>query len=155
MLLLPAQYRAKGLLAIFTGLIGFMIASNNGLINLYRIIFPDLIMPDGSYPYPAHFWDVNAVFQSVSVCLALVGIIAVFLAKEVDEFFCKIRLESIQFAVYTQFAVSIASLAYFYFAPGYQLVNAFSAILSLGLGSFFVAYVLRYYYSVYFQTDLS
>lgn len=155
MLLLPAHYRAKGLLATFTGLIGFLIASNNGLINLYRVIFPELTMPDGSYPYPAHFWEVNAVLLSVSVCLALVGIMAVFLAKEEDEFFYKIRLESIQFAMYTQFAVSLASLVYFYFMPGYQLVNAFVAILALGLGSFFVAYLLRYYYSVYFQAELS
>lgn len=155
MLLLPAHYRAKGLLAAFTGLIGFLIASNNGLINLYRIVSPDFTMPDGSYPYPAHFWEVNAVFQSVSVCLVLLGIIAVFLAREEDEFFYKIRLESIQFAMYAQFTVSLASLAYFYFAPGYQLINAFAAILALGLGSFFVAYVLRYYYSVYFQADLN
>jgi hypothetical protein len=155
MLQLPAQYRAKGLLASFTGLIGFLIASNNGLINLYRIVLPDFTMPDGSYPYPAHFWEVNAVFQSVSVCLVLLGIVAVFFAREEDEFFYKIRLEAIQFAMYTQFAACLVSLAYFYFAPGYQLVNAFTAILAVGLGSFFVAYVLRYYYSVYFQANLN
>lgn len=153
MLLLPAHYRAKGLLAAFAGLIGFLVASNNGLINLYRIILPGLTRPDGSYPYPAHFWDVNAVFQNVSVCLVLMGIMAVFLAREEDEFFYKVRLESIQFAMYTQFAVSLASFAFVYFSPGYQLVNAFTAILAFGLGSFLIAYVFRYYYSVYFQAE--
>ncbi|WP_026632497.1 hypothetical protein [Dyadobacter alkalitolerans] len=152
-LLLPTHYRAKGLLAVSIGLTGMLIATNNGLVNFYRILQPERAMNDGSYPYPANFWDINATFLSGAVCLVVVGIIALFLAKEPDEFFYKVRLESIQFAIYVQFIVMLALFAFFYFTPGYQLINTWVSILGLGLSSFFVTYVLRYYYAVFFQSD--
>lgn len=155
MQLFPTHYRTKGLLAVLTGLAGFLIASNNGLINVYRILLPGNTMPNGSYPYPANFWDVNSVLESGSICFIVLGLIGFFLASEPDEFYYNVRLESIQFAMFTQLAVSLGSFAYFYFMPGYQLVNTFECILALGFGSSLVAYVLRYYYTIYFQPDLN
>jgi hypothetical protein len=152
---LPTHYRAKGLLAVSVGLASLLIATNNGLINLYRILQPEHVMHDGSYPYPANFWDINAAFLSGAVCFVVLGIVAVFLAKEPDEFFYKVRLESIQFAIYAQFIVMLASFAFFYLTPGYQLINTWVSILGLGLSSFFVTYVLRYYYAIFFQSGLN
>lgn len=155
MLLLPENYRVKGLLAALTGLFGYAVATTEGLINVYRVILPNRVFPDGSYPYPDDFWAINSVFETASVCLVGLGIIAIFVARERDEFFYKIRLESIQFAMYAQFAVSLSAFAYFYFTPGYQLINTFVPILGMGLGSFIVAYLLRYYYSAHFQANLN
>ncbi|MCF0051654.1 hypothetical protein LXM25_16415 [Dyadobacter sp. LJ53] len=112
-------------------------------------------MNDGSYPYPANFWDINATFLSGALCFVVLGIAAVFLAKEPDEFFYKVRLESIQFAFYAQFIVMLALFAFFYLTPGYQLINTWVSILGLGLSSFFLTYVLRYYYAIFFQSDLN
>jgi hypothetical protein len=151
-LFLPHHYRAKGLWMALTGLTGFAVAANNGLINLYRIMDADQTRADGSYPYPAQFWQVNTVLEIFSVGLVVVGMLALFLAKDPDEFFYKIRLEAIQFAMYTQFLVALSAFAYFYCTPGYQLSQTFQGILGLSYASFLVSYVLRYYYSLYFQT---
>jgi hypothetical protein len=146
-----ARYRATGIFLTIAGLLCLWVASSEGLINVYRIILPAHTLPDGSYPYPANFWDVNAVFGMVSACMLTVGAAIVFLAKEPDEYFYKIRLESIQFAVVAQFLIGLIAFTYFYFTPGYQIENTFQAILGLAGGTFLVAYALRYYATVYFK----
>ncbi|MHA4739396.1 hypothetical protein [Dyadobacter sp. MSC1_007] len=152
-LLLPAHYRAKALFTALAGLAGFMVASAEGLINLYRIILPGRTMPDGAYPYPSNFWQINSMLESGSVCLIALGVLGLFLAREPDEFYYKIRLESMQYAVFVQFFVMLASFCYFYFTPGYEMINTFQGILGLGFSSFLVTYVLRYYYVIFFQAD--
>ncbi|WP_157488171.1 hypothetical protein [Dyadobacter crusticola] len=153
MLLLPAQFRALGLSLVAAGLSGFWIATSNGLINLFRVISPGRVLPDGSYPYPPHFWEVNAVSEIVSLCFIVAGIAAVFLAKEPDEYYYKIRLESIQFAVAAQFVVGLLAFTYFYISPGYQMANAFQSILGMAGSSFVAAYLLHYYFKIYFKPE--
>lgn len=148
-----ARYRAAGVFLAITGFLGLWVASWEGLINVYRIILPAYTLPDGAYPYPANFWDVNAVFGMVSACMLTIGAALVFLAKEPDEYLYKIRLESIQFAVIAQFLVGLIAFAYFYFTPGYQMENTFQGILGMASGTFLVTYVLRYYASIYFNAD--
>ena len=152
-LVLSARYRAAGVFLAITGFLCLWTASCEGLINVYRIILPGYTQPDGSYPYPANFWDVNAVFGMVSVCMLTLGGALVFLTKEQDEYFYKIRLESIQFAVIAQFLVGLIAFAYFYFTPGYQMENTFQGILGMASGTFLVTYALRYYASIYFNAD--
>lgn len=150
-LLLPAHYRTKALFMALAGVTGFSIATTEGLINFYRIILPGNTLPDGGYPYPSNFWEVNSVLESASVCCIVVGIIGLFIVREPDEFYYKIRLESMQFAMYIQFFVMASLFSYFYFSPGYQMINTFQAILGIGFGAFLVAYVLRYYYVTLFR----
>lgn len=150
-LLFSAPYRATGAVLALTGLSCYCVASTEGLINMYRMILPGNTLPDGTYPYPSDFWEVNAVFGHVSLCFLVIGLITLFLAKEPDEYFYKLRLESIQFAVYAQFLVGLAAFTYFYFTPGYQIENTFQSIVGLVCGTFLVAYVLRYYVNVYFK----
>lgn len=149
----PARYRATGIFLAIAGFLCLWVASWEGLINVYRIILPGRTLPDGAYPYPANFWDINAAFGMVSACMLTVGAAMVFLAKEPDEYFYKIRLESIQFAVIAQFVVGLIAFAYFYFTPGYQIENTFQGILGLACGTFLAAYVLRYYANSYFKAD--
>lgn len=149
---LPARYRANGLFLVLAGLTGFWVASTNGLINLYRVILPGDTLPDGSYPYPANFWEINAALEVGSLCSVAVGIVAVFLAREPDEYFYRIRLESLQFALFAQFLTGLLAFAYFYLVPGYQLANTVQGIMGLSFGSFLVTYVLRYYFVIYFKT---
>jgi hypothetical protein len=47
----------------------------------------------------------------------------------------------------------LASFCYFYFTPGYEMINTFQGILGLGFSSFLVTYVLRYYYVILLQAD--
>ena len=150
---LSARYRAAGVFLAITGFLCLWAASCEGLINVYRIILPEYAQPDGSYPYPANFWDVNAVFGIVSACMLTIGGALVFLTKEQDEYFYKIRLESIQFAVFAQFLAGLIAFAYVYFTPGYQMENTFQGILGLACGTFLVTYALRYYTSIYFNAD--
>jgi hypothetical protein len=112
-----SRYRAAGVFLAITGFLGLWVASWEGLINVYRIILPGYTLPDGAYPYPANFWDVNAAFGMVSACMLTIGTALVFLAKEPDEYLYKIRLESIQFAVIAQFLVGLIAFAYFYLHP--------------------------------------
>lgn len=151
-LLIPARYRASGALLALTGLLGFCVASTEGLINVYRIILPGNTSPDGGYLYPPEFWEVNAVLGNVSLFLLAIGMAAVFLAKERDEYLRQIRLESVQFAVYAQFLVGLTAFTYFYFTPGYRIENTFQGIVGLVCGTFLIVYVLRYYYIVHFKT---
>ena len=150
---ISARYRAAGIFLATAGFLGLWVASWEGLINVYRVILPAYTLPDGAYPYPANFWDVNAVFGIVSACMLTIGAAMVFLGKEPDEYFYRIRLESIQFAVIAQFLVGLIAFAYFYFTPGYQIENTFQGILGMACGTFLVTYVLRYYASIYFKTD--
>jgi hypothetical protein len=152
-LLFPAHYRAKGLFLGLAGLLGFCIASNNGLINFYRIILPNQTLPDGSYPYPANFWAINSAFADVSLCLVIIGVVAVFLAKEPDEYLYRIRLESIQFAVVVQFVVGLIAFAYFYITPGYQMADIYPSILGMNGCSFLMAYLMHYYFVKYFKSE--
>ncbi|MBO9611190.1 MAG: hypothetical protein J7619_00775 [Dyadobacter sp.] len=147
------RYRPVGVLLTIAGFLCLWAASCEGLINVYRIILPGHTLPDGSYPYPANFRGVNAVFGIVSACMLTVGAAMVFLAKEPDEYFYKVRLESIQFAVFVQFLVGLIAFAYFYFTPGYQMENTFQAILGLACGAFLVAYPVRYYTGIHFKAD--
>jgi hypothetical protein len=147
------RYRATGIFLAIAGFLCLWVASCDGLINVYRIVLPERTLPDGAYPYPADFWDVNAVFGIISACMLTLGAAMLFLAKERDEYFYKIRLESIQFAVFAQFAAGLTAFAYFYFTPGYQMENTFQAILGFAGGTFLAAYVLRYYANGYFKAD--
>ena len=150
---LPARYRAAGFFLALTGLLCLWVAYSEGLINFYRIILPGNTLPDGSYPYPSNFWDINAVFEKCSLCSLAIGVATAFLAKEPDEYFYQIRLESIRFAVSAQFLVGQIAFGYFYFTPGYRMENTFQDILGLACGSFLVAYVLRYYSMIYFKQE--
>lgn len=147
----PDHYRVKGLFLALAGLSSFGIASNNGLINFYRVILPDHTLPDGSYPYPANFWEMNAAFTDVSLCFVIVGIAAVFMAKEPDEYFYRIRLESIQFAVAVHFLVGLTVFVYFYLTPDYHIANAYPGVLGISCCSFIMAYLLYYYFVKYFM----
>ncbi|SDE45909.1 hypothetical protein SAMN04487996_105108 [Dyadobacter soli] len=152
-LLSSARYRAAGVFLALAGLLGFCVASTEGLINVYRIILPGNTLPDGAYPYPPEFWGVNAILSDVSICFLVIGMAAVFLAKERDEYLERIRLESVQFAVYAQFLVGLVAFAYVYCTPGYQIENTFQGIMGMACGAFLVAYGLRYYYIVHIKTD--
>jgi hypothetical protein len=152
-LLFPTHYRVKGLFLALTGLSGFGVASSNGLINFYRFILPDYTLPDGSYLYPANFWELNSVFTDVSLCFVIVGIAAVFMAKEPDEYFYRIKLESIQFAVMVQFLVGLTAFAYFYITPDYNMANTYPGILGMSCCSFVIAYLLCYYLIRYFKPE--
>ena len=152
-LLFPARYRAKGAFLALAGLLGFCVASTDGLINVYRVILPGNTLPDGSYPYPPDFWQMNAILEGVSLCFLAAGIATVFLAREPDEYFYKMRLEAIQFAVYAQFVTGLAAFAYAYFTPGYRIENAFQAIAGVACGTFLLAYVLHYYSASHFKSD--
>lgn len=150
-LLFPSRYRAIGVCVALAGLLGYCVASTGGLINVYRVISSGNTFPDGSYPYPSDFREVNAVFGNASLCFLVLGIIAVFMAREPDEYCYKIRLESIQFAASAQFLTGLAAFAYFYFTPGYRIENTFQAIIGLACGTFLLAYALRYYAVIYIK----
>lgn len=152
-LLFNSRLRALWAFTALAGLLGYWVAATEGLINVYRIILPGDTLPDGSYPYSSGFWEVNAGFSAASLLLLALSLVALFLTREQDEYFHKLRLESIQFAVYAQFVAGMLAFAYFYLSPGYQMGNTFQAISGIACGTFLTAYAGHYYARVYTKTE--
>jgi glucan phosphoethanolaminetransferase (alkaline phosphatase superfamily) len=151
--LLPTGFKANGLTMIFLGLLGLSVASQEGLINVYRILAPGNAIADGSYPYPANFWQINAIFEYTSIALVAVGLLCFFMSRERDEFYYKVRLESIQFAILMQLCVGVVMYCFFYFSGNYQMENTFTAILSVSFAGFWIAHISRYYYMIRLRSN--
>ncbi|KAA0993452.1 hypothetical protein [Dyadobacter aurulentus] len=153
LLLFPSAFKRNGLLMIAVGMVGLAVASQEGLINVYRLLLPGDTLSDGSYPYPSDFWQKNIILEYTSIALMVLGLLFFFLSKERDEFFYKIRLESIQFAILSQLLVAGLLYCFFYFSGKYQMENTFTAILSLSFAGFWITYIARYYYIVRFRAE--
>jgi hypothetical protein len=152
-LLLPESFKANGLIMIMVGFTGALVATQNGLINIYRLVSPGKILTDGSYPYPTDFWYHNQILTNISIALMVVGLLSFFLSRERDEFYYKVRLESIQFAILTQLAVAITLFGFFSLSESYQLQNTITAILTISFAGFWATFLLRYYYVVLVKAD--
>jgi hypothetical protein len=146
LLLLPASLKNSGIFAVLVGLAGLWMAETEGLINIYRILWPDRTLPDGSYPYPPEFWSVNSLLSYATTALIALGILLFLFTKEPDEFHYNARLEATQFAVVSGLLGAVLLLGYFVLAPGYQLINTITSILGTGVLAFGTTYVARYYY---------
>jgi hypothetical protein len=101
--------------------------------------------PDGAQPYPSNFWEINMVVEYCSIGMMIMGLLCFFLAKESDEFFYKVRVDSIQWAVFAQVFTAVGMYSFFYLSGGYDMHNTFVAILTLSLIAFWLTFIFRYY----------
>ncbi|CAN5862763.1 hypothetical protein BH24BAC1_BH24BAC1_24610 [soil metagenome] len=150
-LLLPPEFKKLGLWMLLLGLLGIWVATSEGLINVYRIIDPAKVWADGSYPYPANFWQVNQLFGYFSVGTIICGLLFFFFSKEKDEFFYKVRLESLQFASITQVSLTFCACIYAFFARSEAMERILPSLVTLSVVCFWILYFLRYSYIVYFK----
>lgn len=142
-LILPNRFKIIGLQATASGIVGNLISSQNGLINVYRLFGSSL---NGRQPYPPNFRDINLILEYCSISMMVVGLLCFFLAKEPDEFFYKVRLDSIQWAVSAQVLTAISMQAFCYISGDYEMPNTYVATLTLSFMSFWATFILRYYY---------
>lgn len=149
-LVLPKKFKIIGLQAAGLGILGILVASQNGLINLYRI-FNSQTFLNGGQAYPPNFWEINRIVEYGSIGMMVAGLLCFFLAKEPDEFFYKVRLDSIQWAVSAQVFTAMAMFCFFYISGDYEMPNTFVAILTLSLIAFWLIFVLRYYYVLWIK----
>jgi ABC-type branched-subunit amino acid transport system permease subunit len=152
-MLLPENFKVKGLTMIAIAFIGLWISSQNGLINLYRIILPGETLPDGSYPYPPDFWENNLILTYIAAGLMVAGLLCFFLSRERDEFFYKVRLESIQFAIIAQLFIAIALYSCLYLSGIFEMENTLTGILTISFACFWLTFSLRYYYIICFNAN--
>jgi len=152
---LPNNFKTKGLIVFTLGLIGMLVTSQNGLINVYRLLMPDQTNPDGSYPYPSNFFEYNYLLGICSVFLSIVGLLCFFFSREKDEFLHSIKLQSIQFAVAVQICMSMIIGVYYMISPYQSVVNALSGLVIFVLISFWPVYIARYYYLVNIKSNIN
>lgn len=153
-LVLPKRFKVIGLLAAALGILLTLVATQEGLINVYRLLDPKEY-PGGGQPYPPNFWEINTIFEYCSIGMMVVGLLCFFLAKEPDEFFYKVRLDSIQWAVAMQVLTGIGMYSYFYLSGNYEMHNTYVAILTSGLIAFWLTFILHYYFVIWFAKKMT
>lgn len=82
------------------------LATENGLINFYRLVDPIKTLAEGAYPYPAGFWSFSQFVGFASINLAVLQLPVFFFSREQGEFMYRVRLESLQFAAVAQVGVT-------------------------------------------------
>jgi len=154
-LLLPPEFKRSGLWMMLLGPLGIWFATSKGLINVYRIIDPAKTYADGSYPYPPGFWQVNQLVAYISLGIVICGLIFFFFSKEKDEFFYNVRLESLQFATISQIGLTFCSCIYAFFTKAEPMENLLPGLIAFSTAGFWVLYIIRYSYIVYFKAKLN
>ncbi|UOG77381.1 hypothetical protein MTX78_23850 (plasmid) [Hymenobacter tibetensis] len=154
-LLLPTGFKVPGLWMLLIGPLGVCIATSGGLINVYRVIEPTKAWADGSYPYPSEFWQANTLLAYVSLGITVCGFMFFFFSKEKDEFIYRVRLESLQFASTIQIILTFLACIYFLFAEGVAIESMIPSSVTLSAGGFWILYILRYSYIVFFKSKLN
>ena len=149
--LFPQRFKLPGIVLLCIGFIGIWIATSNGLINVYRIIAPSKMHNDGGYPYPSNFWEVNKVFQYISMAVAFCGFLFVLFSKEKDEFFKNVRSQSLQFASITMLGLTICAIMYTFFARSETVQNLLPAFVGFNVSGFWILFILHYLYKGYFS----
>lgn len=151
-MLLPNQFKINGLWMSLAGALGMWFAASGGLINVYRLLVPGNTLADGSYPYPVSFLPITSVIGHVSVALLILGLAFFFFSREKDEFFYRVRLESLQFAVVWQLATTILMGTYFSFFGKSTLENTLPIIVTASATGFWLLFALRYCYVAFLES---
>lgn len=149
LLVLPAKAKVIGLVMIGLGAAGALVATQNGLINVYRIVDPNTVAADGTYPYPPNFWSLNLALSYTAVTLLVGGLVGFVLAKEPDEFFYRARLEALHFALGAQLIIAFSLYGFFYWSGSHQMANTYLTILTSSFIGFGVFFMLHYYYHIF------
>ena len=151
-MIFPSQLKVLGLWMSVIGLLGLWFATSGGLINVFRILEPEKTWPDGSYPYPPSFLPITSLIGHASVALLVLGLVLFFFSREKDEYLYHVRLESLQFAVVWQLAATVLLGLYFAFFGVISMENALPIIITMGVAGFWLLFVLRYCYVVFFNS---
>jgi len=148
---LPVPYRTASLWLLALGVVGVCLTTSNGLINVYRVLDPAPTMPDGSYPYPASFWQLNQALGLLSVGLFSLGSGGFLFARGADEFQQHLRRTALQYAAVTQLVLLAGLSLSVVVRSDSSLGQAFPLICTAGLVSFWLVYGLCYGYLRYVQ----
>ncbi len=152
-LFLPNQFKINGLWLSLTGVLGMWFVIANGLINVYRVLEPGKTMADGGYPYPDSFMHVNSIIGHLSVALLILGLAFFFFSRERDEYFYRVRLESLQFAVVWQLVATVALGLYFSVVEGVFLESVLPIIITTSAVGFWLLFTLRYCYVSFLKSQ--